>query len=113
MEKIKIYSMWTSAQADMLGLHIHLYTNGFAGSREKAPESLGVEMASLVLLLGHHLQGAEGLPRAGDHRAACRRSLCKYCWLVEMVYKTLGLSGVQSLLLWQNILNGQPLQNQR
>lgn len=32
MEKFKIYSMWTSAQADMLGLHIHLYTNGFAAS---------------------------------------------------------------------------------
>lgn len=45
----------------MLGLHIHLYTNGFAGSMEKAPELLGVKMASLVFLLGHHLQGAKGL----------------------------------------------------
>lgn len=61
MEKFKIYSMWTSAQADMLGLHIHLYTNGFAASTEKIPELLGVKMASLVLLLGHLLQGAEGL----------------------------------------------------
>lgn len=61
MEKFKIYSMWTSTQADMLGLHIHLYADGFAGSTEKAPELLGVKMASLVFLLGHHLQGAESL----------------------------------------------------
>lgn len=77
MEKFKIYSVWTSAQADMLGLHIHLYTNGFAGSMEKAPELPGDKVASLVLLLGHHLQGAEGLEWPGDHGAVFRRSLCK------------------------------------
>lgn len=73
---------------------------------------MGLKMTSLVLLLGHHLQGAEGLQWAGDHRAAFRTSLCRYCWLVEMVYKTLGCCGVQFLPPWQNIRNGQSLQDQ-
>jgi len=48
MEKFKIYSIWTSAKAEMLGLDIHLYTNGFAGATEKTAELLGAKAASAV-----------------------------------------------------------------
>lgn len=50
MEKFKIYSMWTSAKAGMLGLHIHLYTNGFPGATEKTAELLDVKTASTALM---------------------------------------------------------------
>lgn len=38
MEEFKIYSVQTSAKADMLALHIHLCTNGFASSMEETAE---------------------------------------------------------------------------
>lgn len=38
MKNFKVYSMWTSATVDMLGLHVHLCTTGFAGSTEKTAE---------------------------------------------------------------------------
>lgn len=50
MEKFKIYSMWTSAKAGTLGLHIHLYMKGFAGAMEKTAELLDVKTASTVLM---------------------------------------------------------------
>lgn len=53
--------MWTSAKADMLGLHIDLYTNGFAGSTEKTAELLDVKTTSTVLMLVPLFAGAEVL----------------------------------------------------
>lgn len=50
MEKFKIYSLWTSAKAALPGLHIHLYTNGFAGAMEETAELLDVKTASTVLM---------------------------------------------------------------
>lgn len=63
MEKFKIYSMWTSAKSGMLGLHIHLSTNGFPGAMEGTAELLNVEPTSTVLMPGPPLQGAEGPQR--------------------------------------------------
>lgn len=50
MEKFEVYSMWASAQAYMLLLLVHLCTNGFAGSKEKAAECLNVKNAFAVLM---------------------------------------------------------------
>lgn len=60
MEKFEIYSMWTSAKAGMLGLHIDLYTNGFAGSTEKTAELLNVKTTSTVLMLVPLFAGRRG-----------------------------------------------------
>lgn len=52
--------MWTSAKADMLGLHTDVYTNGFAGSTEKTAELFDVKTTSTVLMLVPLFAGCRG-----------------------------------------------------
>lgn len=47
-------------KADSLGLHIHLYTNVFAGCMEKTAELLNVKTTSTVLMLVPGLAGRRG-----------------------------------------------------
>lgn len=60
MEKFKVYSMWTSAKVDTLGLHVHLCTNGFAGSTEKTAEWLNVKIIFAVLMIMPQFSGSRG-----------------------------------------------------
>lgn len=98
MEKFKVYSMWASAQADMLLLLVHLCTNGFAGAREKAAECLNVKNALTVLVFVLQFQRVRATPGV-----PLGVVFSKCCCCVEVIFKTRCLSGVKSLLSQQNI----------
>lgn len=60
MRNLKYILYGPLQKADMLGLHIHLYTNVFAGSMEKTAELLNFKTTSTVLLLVPGLAGRRG-----------------------------------------------------